>query len=109
MARKIQPDGEPPVVEDDLPESGEPETIPPVESGPVPVVELDDVIQAETLSPEQQQAGVRFWFGEIGVLTFPDKTTYHIRGHNAFITDPELIEKLKAHAERVPTAKIFIQ
>jgi hypothetical protein len=76
---------------------------------PVEVVDLDDVIAAEALSPEQQQAGVKFWFGEIGILTFPDKTTYHVRGHNAFITDPQLIENLKAFSLANPNAKVFIQ
>jgi hypothetical protein len=76
---------------------------------PVEIVELDDVIQAESLTPVQQRDGIRFWFGEIGVLTFPDKSTYHITQHSVFITDTDLIAKLKEYAERVPTAKIFIQ
>lgn len=90
---------------------GPEEVAPEVETAtqPVPIVELEDVIQAESLSPEQHQQGVRFFFGEIGLLTFPDKTTYHVRGHNAFITDPVLIENIKAHAESHPTSKIFIQ
>ncbi len=114
MARKIHtPTPEPedennetPIV--DSPEESAPtpleETI-----QPVPIVELEDVIQAESLSPAEQQQGVRFFFGEIGLLTFPDKTTYHIKGRNAFVTDPQVIENLKAYAEANPTAKIFIQ
>lgn len=106
--RKIEPEdenAEVPIV--DSPDEVAPETEP--ETQPVPIVELDEMIQAESLSPEQQQQGVRFFFGEIGVLTFPDKSTYHIKGHNAFITDPVLIENIKAHAALYPTSKIFIQ
>lgn len=76
---------------------------------PVKVVELEDVIQAESLTSEQQQAGVKFWFGELGVITFQDKTTFHAKRHTDFITDPDLIEKIKAFAAQYPTAKIFIQ
>lgn len=118
MAKRINPEileeDATPVV--DSPEIVEiPEVVPQPEVQPepvsavVPVVELDDVIQAESLTPAQRQHGQSFWFGEIALLTFPDKTTYHIRGRNAFITDPQLIENLKAHAASNPTAKIFLQ
>lgn len=76
---------------------------------PVPIVDLEDVIQSEALTPEQQQAGVKFWFGELGVITFPDKSTFHAKQKTQFITEPDLIEKIKAFAEKYPTAKIFIQ
>ncbi len=76
---------------------------------PIKIVELDDVIQSQTLSPEQQKDGVKFFFGEIGVLTFPDKSTYHVRSHTAFITDPLVIHNIKTFAESNPGQKIFIQ
>ncbi len=76
---------------------------------PIKIVELDDVIQSQTLSPEQQKDGIKFFFGEIGVLTFPDKSTYHVRSHTAFITDPLVIHNIKTFAESNPGQKIFIQ
>lgn len=75
----------------------------------VEVVDLEDVIQSESLTPSEQQAGVKFWFGELGMLNFPDRSTFHAKQKTQFITDPALIEKIKAFAEKYPTAKIFIQ
>lgn len=77
--------------------------------GPVPIVELDEVIASESLTPEELGNQVTFWIGELGVLTFPDKTTYHARDHRVTTGDPELIAKLEAMSASNPTAKIFKQ
>ncbi len=115
MARKIKlesgseesdtPEGETPIV-------NEPEPAPVVEPEPVsaaiPIVNLDDEIAKESAPVEQQQNGVSFWFGHVGVIKFKDKSEYHIRANRAFITDPKLIENL-TEASKNPTSKIFQQ
>lgn len=75
---------------------------------PIEIVDLDAAIEQESLTPEQAENGVNFWFGEVGLIQFPDKTTYAANKRRAFITDPVLIEKLKKASEN-PSHKIFIE
>lgn len=82
---------------------GEPENTP--TDQPIEVVDLDTAIAAENTPPQSGQA---FWFGEVGLIHFPDKTKFHATRKHDFITDPELIEKLKKAAEN-PSNKIFIE
>lgn len=107
MATKIKREdleGEPSTEPEIIPESA-----PSAEGSPIPIVELEEVIRNESLTPEQQQNGQSFWFGHTGVIVFPDKTTYHIKAHTAFITDATLIANIKAFAESHPHAAIFPQ
>lgn len=83
-------------------------TDPVIENSPIEIVDLESAIQQDTISPEQSENGVRFWFGEIGLIHFPDKTTYAANKRREFITDPELIEKL-TKASQNPSHKIFIE
>lgn len=103
MARKItSPEGG-----DETPE---PETPIPIEPEPtaIPIVNLDDEIAKESAPIEQQQNGVNFWFGHVGMIKFPDKSEYHVRANRAFITDPALIANL-IEASKNPSSKIFPQ
>lgn len=77
---------------------------------PRKIVDLEETIKADPSIPED---GVSFFFGEIGVLKFPDEKgpgtggEYHVRAHRAHITDPKLIEKIRAFAIKNPTHKVF--
>ena len=115
MARKIKlPDGTEGDTEapEETPIVTEPDATPVISLEPepaaIPIVNLDDEIAKESAPIEQQQNGVSFWFGHVGVIKFPDKSEYHVRANRAFITDPFLIEKLIA-ASKNPTSKIFPQ
>lgn len=69
------------------------------------IVNLDEENAAKVSgSPENVQ---KYFFGEIGLLTFPDKSTYHIRSHHATVTDPALIDKINALSAKNPSLKIF--
>lgn len=72
---------------------------------PLRIVDLEDEVQAQAKPDEK---GTRFWFGEVQVLKFPDKTEYHITKKRATISDPKLVEKL-LEASKNPTNKIFIE
>lgn len=98
---ETQQEGETPIV-------NEPEPIVEPVSSAIPIVNLDDEIAKESAPIEQQQNGVHFWFGHVGLIKFPDKTEYHVRANRAFITDPALIEKL-TEAAKNPSSKIFPQ
>lgn len=70
---------------------------------PRKVVDLEEELKADPLNPD----GTSFFFGEIGLLKFADKTEYHIQGHRAKITDPKLIANIKEAAAKNPALKIF--
>lgn len=121
MARKIKlPDGaegetdssEELPVETPIATEPEPDAPPILELEPeptaIPIVNLDDEIAKESVPVEQQQNGVNFWFGHVGMIKFPDKSEYHVRANRAYITDPLLIAKL-LEAAKIPNAKIFPQ
>lgn len=72
---------------------------------PKKVVEIDD---AEQMQSVPEGVGQSFWFGEIGLLKFPDKTEYHINQRRAFITDPKLIANL-TEASKNESLKIFLE
>lgn len=78
------------------------------ETDPIEVVDLDAAIQSETLTPEESQSGVSFWFGEVGMIHLGNGEKYHATRRHAFITDPKLIEQLK-NAAKNPSHKIFIE
>lgn len=77
-------------------------------SAATPIVNLDDEITKESAPVEQQQNGVYFWFGHVGLLKFPDKSEYHVRSNRVFVTDPVLIANLTELAKN-PSHKIFPQ
>lgn len=72
---------------------------------PLRIVDLEDEVQAQAQPDEK---GTRFWFGEVQVLKFPDKSEYHITRKRAMISDPVLVAKL-IEASKNPTNKIFIE
>lgn len=74
-----------------------------MQTAPVRVVDFDEAVQAHA---NPQIGGVKFWFGEIGELKFADKTSYIVRKNRAVITDPKLVENLRAAAKN-PSNKIF--
>jgi len=76
------------------------------EAEPLKVIDIEDAVAAESLSEAEKLAGQSFFFGQIQMLTFEDGSKYHIAKHRDFITDPELIEKLKAAAQN-PSNRIF--
>lgn len=107
--RKIKSDG---TEGDEMPDEtlivDDPEPIVEPVSTAIPIVNLDDEIAKESAPIEQQQNGVSFWFGHVGVIKFPDKSEYHARANRAFITDPILIANLN-EASKNPASKIFPQ
>lgn len=113
MARKIKlPDGTEGDDQNETPDAtpivSEPDTGGEPESAAIPIVNLDDELARESAPIEQQQNGVNFWIGHVGLLKFPDKTEYHVRTNHIFVTDPTLIANLQEAAKN-PASRIFQQ
>jgi len=76
------------------------------ESQPLQVIDIEEAVAFESLSETQKLSGVSFFFGEIGMIQFPDGSQHFAGKHREFVTDPELIEKLTEAAKK-PRSKIF--
>ncbi len=83
----------------------QPEELPknePKAKGPK-IVDLEEQQQADAAKTE----GHSFFFGDIGVIKFPDGTSYHVKANRALITDPKVVENL-LEAAKNPFLKIFL-
>lgn len=70
---------------------------------PPKIVDLEEELKADPKAPE----GHSFFFGEVGLLKFPDGTSYHIRKNRDVIKDEKLVENL-LEAAKNPALKIFL-
>lgn len=68
---------------------------------PIEIVEIEQAITSEAPEATAAPTGTSFWFcNGPTLLTLEDGTKYHVRGQRQIETDPDLIAKLKAAADK---------
>lgn len=68
---------------------------------PIEIVEIEQAISSEAPEPTAAPAGVSFWFcNGPELLILEGGTKYHVRAKRQIETDPSIIAKLKAAADK---------
>jgi len=97
---------------------------PPENAKPLPIEPIDQTLRPAPPSPKPMKIvdledaakpakkggpkGTSFFCGEVGLITFEDKTTYHVKHRHFEVSDPDLVAKLKKLAEENPSQKLFV-